>query len=262
MIHSHKGRPSTQKGCLVHRTGNVLVADFHQVDRRLHIAGGVGEFGCKDKSPTIDGDQLGAVRGDNGCGCNIGQSSSASLRALAAPDPVPSRHSPLSVAGLFNGFTSQAFTRLNAVFCKVPLLFAVRADVGWFVLMRGQEGRGVVAALCRMGATDRVLLIKTMEDGVGAECQRVHCREDRRLHSVEMVPKGINKEDDLELVEVNGAHLGDFVMQHQDVLSSLTEWGFGVIVIVQHLFDHEKLGVHAKFFMTKAEFLEDEVGGG
>ncbi len=181
---------------------------------------------------------------------------------LAAPDPMPSGCSPLSIVGLFDGFTSQASARLNAVFHKVPLLFSVRADVGWFVPMRGQEGHGVVAALCHMGATDQVLLIKTTEDGVGAKCRQVYCREDRQLHGVETVPKGINEEDNLELVEVDRSYLGDFVMQCQDVLSSLTEWGFRVIVIVQCLFDHEKLGVHAEFFITKVEFLEDEVGGG
>jgi hypothetical protein len=61
-----------EKVILAHCAGNVIVANFHQIDRRLQIASGVGHVRRKDPSPTIDGDGLSTVRGDGGCSRDIG----------------------------------------------------------------------------------------------------------------------------------------------------------------------------------------------
>ncbi len=119
-----------------------------------------------------------------------------------------------------------------------------------------------MSVLHDMRVTDGVFLVETMEDRIGTKVRQVHHGEDRGLDVVKPVPESINEEDDLQLVEVNRAHLGNFVVQSQDGLSSLMQWGVGIVTVVQCLFDQEKLCMGTEFFMTKAEFLENEVGCG
>jgi len=150
----------TEEGCKLeevivhHRTGNVLIGNFCQVDCGLYVTGSLRHSRCQDPGPAIDGHQFATISGGDGHSRDIGQCSAASLRALTAPIAPPSRGSPLSIAGLLNSFPCQAATRLNTELSKVSFLFAVGADAGQLVLTCHQESCRILPILHRMGTSD------------------------------------------------------------------------------------------------------------
>ena len=79
---------------------------------------------------------------------------------------------------------------------------------------------------------------------------------------VVIVAKRVQEQDDFDLVEVDGPHVGDPHVHGKNLIGAIAEWRLTAVTEVESLLEQEELCVCAEFLMVLLECREDEVGGG
>ena len=119
----------------------------------------------------------------------------------------------------------------------MTLLFAVRTDARRPVPPYSGESGRVATGLFSSGSIYGVFLLEAPEDGFDAKGGGVHGREDRRLQVLVLVAEGVNEENNLKLIEVDRADVGDLRVHGEDFLGAFTQGRVRAIAVVQSLLD-------------------------
>ena len=183
------------------------------------------------------------------------------LRSQIAIVPVPPSFA-LGCAGLLQGFASHTATGLNTVSGEVPLLLAVRAKLRRFVPAYSSECGWVGPRLCCMSPVDGVFLLEVAKNRVGPEGRGVHGGIKRRLEMFMVVPKGIEKKYDLDLIKIDGSHIGDPRVHREDLIGTITEGSVAAIVEIESFLEQKELSVGTKFLVALLERIEHEMRSG